>query len=573
MELLERAFEVALDSPEGIKKLRGLILSLAMQGKLVPPSPDDIPARVLLKTIGTERHRRINEGKMKAAKPLRPIKTEDLPFSLPHGWEWVRLGDVAEAIRGVTYPKSQANAEPFRQSVELLRANNIQRNITLDETVFVPESNVSPFQILQFGDILIAMSSGSPHLVGKAAQFTVDKRCTFGAFCAAIRPFEPFLFDFVDRYCQSPLYRAQTQAEGKGIGIQNLNKEALLNLLLPLPPLHEQRDIVSRIDELMKLCDELERLQAERTEKRTRVNTAAVRQLLNVAEPEEHRKAAAFIGKHFEELYATKENVAELRKAILQLAVMGKLVPQDPTDPPARELLKQIEAEKKQLIEQRRIKAQKELQQIDPESIPFPIPSSWAWIRFGNVTYKITDGTHHTPKYAPDGVPFLSVKDMSTGALNFDDTRFITESEHKELIQRCDPQKGDLLITKVGTTGIPVLVDTDRPFSIFVSVSLIKYPQHYISGEYLKWTVNSPLVKKQSEDGTEGVGNKNLVLRKIQNFILPLPPLAEQKRIVAKTDQLMALCDTLERQIDDAGERQSDLLNAFVAQIGGWQCA
>jgi type I restriction enzyme S subunit len=156
---------------------------------------------------------------------------------------------------------------------------------------------------------------------------------------------------------------------------------------------------------------------------------------------------------------------------------------------------------------------------------------------------------------------------MSSGALDFCETRFISPEQHRELIKRCYPKKGDLLLTKVGTTGIPVLVDVDCEFSIFVSVALIKFPQHLISGKFLSWLVKSPLVKKQSEDGTEGVGNKNLVLRKIANFLLALPSLPEQHRIVARINQLMALCDTLDQQIDAATGKQTKLLNAVMAQV------
>lgn len=156
---------------------------------------------------------------------------------------------------------------------------------------------------------------------------------------------------------------------------------------------------------------------------------------------------------------------------------------------------------------------------------------------------------------------------MSSGSLDFSDTRYISPRQHQELIRRCHPKKGDLLLTKVGTTGIPVLVDVDCEFSIFVSVALIKFPHDLIEGKYLSWLIKAPSVKKQSEEGTEGVGNKNLVLRKIANFLLALPPLPEQRRIVARIDQLMALCDALEQKISDATDKQTELLHAVMAQV------
>ncbi len=338
----------------------------------------------------------------------------------------------------------------------------------------------------------------------------------------------------------------------------------------------------------------LEKLRKEREEKRLAVHAAAIKQLLDVSSsppqplssPPRRRGSShsdsldsrlrgndvgvdawSFLQQHFGELYTVKENVAELRKAILQLAVMGRLVPQNPNDPPAGELLKEIESEKQRLVKAGRIKQPKPLPPIKPEDVPYELPQGWEWVRFGGITFQITDGAHHTPTYIKEGIPFLSVKDMSSGSLDFSDTRFISPEQHKELIKRCYPQKGDLLLTKVGTTGIPVLVDVDCEFSIFVSVALIKFPKHLLSGEFLSWLVKAPLVKKQSEDGTEGVGNKNLVLRKIANFILPLPSLPEQHRIVARIDQLMARCDTLDQKIDAATGKQTELLNAVMAAI------
>jgi type I restriction enzyme S subunit len=270
--------------------------------------------------------------------------------------------------------------------------------------------------------------------------------------------------------------------------------------------------------------------------------------------------------RHFDTAFGAPDGIAKLRELILTLAMQGKLVEQEPNDPPASELLKAIEAEKQRLVKASKIKKPKPLPPIKPEEVPYELPQGWEWVRLGEIAFQITDGAHHTPMYIEEGIPFLSVKDMSSGSLDFSDTRFISLEQHQELSKRCYPQKGDLLLTKVGTTGIPVLVDVDCEFSIFVSVALIKFPRHLLSGAYLSWLVKSPLVKKQSEDGTEGVGNKNLVLRKIANFLLAFPPLPEQHRIVARIDQLMALCDALDQQMDAANGKQTELLGALMAQ-------
>ena len=201
---------------------------------------------------------------------------------------------------------------------------------------------------------------------------------------------------------------------------------------------------------------------------------------------------------------------------------------------------------------------------VNEDEKQYELPEGWEWAKFGDIAYQITDGSHHTPIYVSDGIPFLSVKDMSSGFLDFSKTRLISKEQHEELIKRCHPQRGDLLLTKVRTTGIPVLIETDRQFSIFVSVALIKFPQDYLSGRFLTLLVKSPLVKVQSEEGTEGVGNKNLVLRKITAFLIAVPPLTEQCRIVTKVGELMALCDALKAPLKEAQTTQVQLADAIV---------
>ena len=166
------------------------------------------------------------------------------------------------------------------------------------------------------------------------------------------------------------------------------------------------------------------------------------------------------------------------------------------------------------------------------DEVPFEIPDSWEWVRLGSILYKLSDGTHSTPKYVEHGIPFISVKDVSSGCLDFSNCKYIAEKEHAELYERCNPEKGDILLTKVGTTGIPVIVDTDKEFSLFVSVALLKFNQNLLYNEYLIHLINSPLVQKQAAENTKGVGNKNWVMRDIANTLVVIPPLNEQYRIV-----------------------------------------
>ena len=259
--------------------------------------------------------------------------------------------------------------------------------------------------------------------------------------------------------------------------------------------------------------------------------------------------------------------VAKMRELVLDLAVRGKLMPQDPNEESAKETLKRVDAEREQLVKANRVRRQDTLGPVPIEAIPFAIPVNWQWCYLADVCFLITDGAHHTPQYLESGVPFLSVKDVSSGSIDFSSTRYISEEAHRELCKRCQPELGDVLLTKVGTTGIAVNVEDDRDFSIFVSLALLKFSQPNLDGRFLTYLINSPLVRQQSAKNTQGIGNKNLVLRLINRFIVPLPPLAEQKRIVAKVDELMGLCDALEAQQQERELRKSVLVRSSLSRF------
>ena len=301
-----------------------------------------------------------------------------------------------------------------------------------------------------------------------------------------------------------------------GAAIPHLNKSLFKSLIIGLPPFSEQKRIVAEIEKFEPLIAEYDKLEQQAT-------------------------------KLDDEIYDN------LKKSILQYAIQGKLVPQDPNDEPASVLLARIHAEKKAQLGKKYVESyiykgddncyyeHINGKNIDiTEEIPSDLPSSWEWCRLKNLIVSLTDGTHSTPKYTASGVHFISVKDVSSGKLSFDNTKYISLDEHNELKKRCNPQKGDILLTKVGTTGIPVLIDSDIEFSLFVSVALIKFSHENIIPDYLIYLLKSPLVQEQAAENTRGVGNKNWVLSDIEKTLLVLPPLAEQKRIVEKIDKIFA---------------------------------
>ena len=295
-----------------------------------------------------------------------------------------------------------------------------------------------------------------------------------------------------------------------------LNSNKLQKMFVPLPPLAEQGRIVAEIEKFEPLIAEYDKLE---------------------------QQATKLDGEIYE----------KLKKSILQYAIQGKLVPQDSNDEPAAVLLERIRAEKKAQLGKKYVesyiykgddncyyeKVGLETKNITDE-IPFDIPDSWKWTRLNSIVSALTDGTHRTPKYTTNGIPFLSVKDISSGKISFANTKFISIEEHNELKKRCNPQTGDILLTKVGTTGIPVIVDNDRDFSLFVSVALIKFNHNYINPAYFIYLLKSPLVQDQAAENTRGVGNKNWVLSDIENTLLIIPPLAEQKRIVEQINVIFS---------------------------------
>ena len=234
----------------------------------------------------------------------------------------------------------------------------------------------------------------------------------------------------------------------------------------------------------------------------------------------------------------------QLKASILQYAIQGKLVEQRAEEGTGEELFQEIERKREVLIKEKIIKKDKRTNSIiNFQEVPFDIPENWMWVTLGSILNKLTDGTHKTPKYTSTGVKFVSVKDMSNGFLSLENTKYISEEEHKELYERCNPEKGDLILSKVGTTGVPAIVDTTEPFSLFVSVALLKFDCKCIDIKFLYYMLMSPLVQAQATENTRGVGNKNWVLDAIASTMVVLPPLVEQKRIVAKIEELLPLVD------------------------------
>lgn len=510
------------------EQLRKSILQLAIQGKLVPQDPADEPASVLLERIRAEKQRLIKEGKIKKDKgdsvifkgddncyyekcgsEIKNI-ADEFPFEIPDSWCWVRLSNIANISAGGT--PDRGNPNYWGGSIPWLKISDITsaKKYVNSCTEFITDEGInnSSAKILPVGTILYTIFA----TIGEVGILNFNAACN-----QAIAGIQTYI-NSIDSYLYYYLVNLQDfmKSLSKGCAQFNINQKILKSALVPIPPLAEQQRIVSEIEKIEPLLAEYDKLEQQATK-------------------------------------VDGEIYDKLKKSILQYAIQGKLVPQDKNDEPASELLKRIRAEKKIQLGKKYVesyifkgddncyyeKVGSETKNITDE-IPFDIPDSWKWTRLNSIVSTLTDGTHRTPKYTTDGIPFLSVKDISSGKISFANTKFISIEEHNELKKRCNPQTGDILLTKVGTTGIPVIVDNDRDFSLFVSVSLIKFNHNYINPAYFIYLLKSPLVQDQAAENTRGVGNKNWVLSDIENTLLVIPPLAEQKRIVEQINVIFS---------------------------------
>jgi type I restriction enzyme, S subunit len=560
MSLLEQHFNVAFAAPDGIKKLRELILTLAMQGKLVPQDPNDEAAIELLRSINLEKKRLVKEGKIKQPKPFPEVEPEEVPYDLPDRWEWVR-------IRNIGHDWGQKTPDQLFTYIDVGSINNTIGIICDD--VQLLESSDAPSRarkIVRQGTVIY--STVRPYLLNIAIveQEYIHEPIASTAF-AIVHPYSGIVNRFIYYYLKSPVFIRFVESTMKGVAYPAINDGDFFRGVFPLPPLAEQRRIVAKIDQLMARCDELEKLRIDRSQRLLTVHTAALDRLLTAKDSSEFSTAWSFITQHFGELYSVKENVVELRKTILQLAVMGKLVRQDPNDEPASELLRSIELEKQRLVKEGKIKQPKPLLKINPEEIPYLLPNGWEWVRVIDV---VDVGTGSTPAttnltYYNGTIPWYTSSATNNIIAKTPET-FITESAIKETNCKIFPS-GSLIIAMYGqgkTRGqiseIVVPGATNQAIAAMVFYESSKEIKRYVKYYFVK-------IYEEIRSIAEGGAQPNLNVGKIKETLIPLPPLAEQGRVVEKVDRLMGMCDRLEESISSGKGKQTDLLNALMSQV------
>ena len=481
------------------QELRASILQQAIQGKLVEQHENDAATSV----------KSSFEGDI------------SLLFDLPENWKWLSIKDVASVSTGLSF-KKQDQRDSKNGSLRVLRGGNIGDDYKYhlyDDDVYVEleQFQTKYIQLLE-GDV-ITPSVTSIEKMCKTGFVDRDMSAiTAGGFVYIIRCIDRTVIDpkFLLYFISSAFNKEQCKPNihKSGQAFYNLKKSGFVEQPICIPPVEEQKRIVAKLEEIIPLIDRYE---------------AAWNKL------EEFNKR--FPG--------------DMQKSILQLAIQGKLVEQRPEEGTGEELFQKIQAEKQTLIKAGKIKKEKPLPEIAEDEIPFDIPDTWKWVRFNFICAVLTCGYASTPTYVPkeEGIPFISAKNVKPYRFMPDDHNYISCELYNKLTQNAKPEKGDILLTRVGAgIGEAAIIDIDLDFAIYVSLTLIKLvDNHLIDNRYVLYWLNSPIgissVKKNIYGKNASQGNLNV--QNVRDFLIPLPPLAEQKRIVAKLEEILPLCDRL----------------------------
>ena len=575
---LIRAFETLADAEGGTDRLRELVLQLAVRGKLVAQDASDEPASVLLTRIAAEKARLVKEKKIRKAKPLPPIEADEVPFSVPEGWEWARVASLGDVIRGVTYKKEQAADSSAAERVKLLRAHNIQRSIDLHKLVYVPRELVKANKYLRQGDILFCIASGSVRLVGKSSRVATDMDATFGAFTAIVRPFERETSEYIKLFTHSPAGRALLIDEGQGIAIKNLKTTALAALPLPLPPLAEQHRIVAKVDALMGLLDRLEAAREARDGTRTSLRDSALSALADAEDAASVETAWTRMSAQMDELFTDPSDVAPLRQTIVDLASLGRLTPRGVDDRTAAEEISRIR-ERHRAAWIGRYGTRKTY--VAPESIgedEFPqLPASWRWERLGLLGVNLLNPVQTGPfgsklknhEFVDTGVPVIAVGNLTPHGFQVDNKYFVSPHKAEELSDY-DVHYGDVLFARTGATLGKVCVAPDfvRDWRMSSHILRVRMNRDVLLPELVVlWLYGAAAVKGQIADRVRGMSRPGFNTTLLCEIAVPIPPLAEQHRIVAKVDALMALCDDLEARLTAAKTTRGAFAAAAVHHL------
>ncbi|ECI0550172.1 restriction endonuclease subunit S [Salmonella enterica subsp. enterica] len=545
----------------GIKKLRELILELAVHGKLVPQDPNDEPASVLLERIAAEKAELVKQGKIKKQKPLPEISEEEKPFELPVGWEWVRLGDIGETNIGLTYSPNNIK----ETGTPVLRSSNIQNGI-LDFTDLVRVSGmeIKNSSYVEDGDLLICARNGSKALVGKNALInSLSEPMAFGAFMAIFRcSYNNYVKIFLD----SPSFRRNLD----GVDTTTINQITQSNLkhtLIPFPPEIEQEKIKNTVFELISLCDQLEQHSLTSLDAHQQLVETLLTTLTDSQNADELAENWARISEHFDTLFTTEASIDALKQTILQLAVMGKLVPQDPNDEPASELLKRIAQEKAQLVKDGKIKKQKPLPPISDEEKPFELPSGWEWCRLGSIFNFLNGYAFKSEWFSLTGLRLLRNANIAHGVTNWKDVVHIP-NEMIDNFENYVLSENDIVISldrPIINTGLKyaIISESDLPCLLLQRVAKFKNYANTVSNTFLTTWLKSYFFINSIDPGRSN-GVPHISTKQLEMTLFPLLSQSEQDRIISKANELISICEKLKYHIQTTQQTQLHLADALT---------
>lgn len=559
MELLEKYFDIAFNSKIGIEKLRSYIFSIALKGDLVPQylnenAQDELEKANLIKED-------LKKKKQIKIIQTNPISENETPYNIPQTWRWVRLANVGEI-------------NPRNNFSDIENAGFVPMPL-----IFSDYSFDHKYEVKKWRDIKKAYTHFANNDIGLAKItpcFENGKSCVFKNLPNGIGAGTTELHIFRDRfnlvypdylliYFKSSRFIINAIPNMTGsAGQKRIPTTYFANSLLPLPPLEEQKRIVTKINELMASCDEMERLKKNQEEKQLKVNTAALHQLLESPDRKSFQSILNFITNNFSNIYSVKDNVEELKKAILQLAMQGKLVAQDPKDQPASELLKEIQAEKEKLVKEGKIKKQKPLPEIKSEEIPYELPVGWVWCRLGEICYVNGGYAFKSALYQNQGVRILRISDFDENGLKYDK---IVRYKSNEKLKGFELTENTVIMAMTGgTVGKTLFIET-LPEKIYVNQRVVAIKaSNFIIPIFIYYQLRSETIQRIIQKAKNST-NDNISMNDIVSFKIPLPPLEEQQRIVAKINELMALCNGMIEKIEKSEEKQENLLQSVLAGV------
>ena len=546
----------------GIKKLRELILELAVRGKLVPQDPNDEPASELLKRIAKERDELVKSKVIRKPKALGKIEITNTPFDLPDGWEWCYLNDIGDWGAGAT--PSRSNSKYYNGDIPWFKSGELSSDFISDSEEKITEFALQECSLREnkVGDVLIAMYGAT---IGKTSILNV-RGTTNQAVCACT-PYSGVSNIYLLTLLKA--YKRIFIGMGAGGAQPNISREKLIATVFALPPKAEQNRIICKVDELMSLCEHLEQESLTSLDAHQQLVETLLATLTDSQNAEEFAENWERINQHFDTLFTTETSIEALKQTILQLAVMGKLVPQDPNDEPASELLKRIEQEKAQLVKEGKIKKQKPLPPVSDEEKPFHLPHGWEWCRFEDIVdiqSGITKGRNLLGRELIS-VPYLRVANVQRGYLDLSEIKTIEiPADEKD---KYHVKSNDLLITEGGdwdTVG-RTAIWTESSFYVANQNHVFK-ARPIINELNVKWleTFMNSFVSRNYFAGASKQTTNLASINKTQlrGCFIALPPISETSRILDQYISLLNVCDGLKSRLQSAQQTQLHLADALT---------